>query len=284
MTRFEARREAEKVPFLQHVTAVIDNFTTLVDSLPAIREPVRTTTSLEFFPRAQKELYYPESVANYMLTNELTGIGIDIIDEPDSATATSIEFIFDNGNTAYISRTAEQYTPDRILNEDTSMHDTLLSREGNINTIAKIPNHELNAFLFSLTGRTDEALLARYDPHGDAVVDASTMRDSLVSSAVARASDYFFELDHYDRSLYYRLTQHGSHEKLEQLTFRYETGSNRILQATIDQAQGFSLTIDAIDPTIGTQPLSPDEGDYMRLAEILNEEIVKLDLPTPIQP
>lgn len=283
--------------FFSDIAGILGKFNALMERLPAFYQPTHQITSFGFFTRSPEELSYPEAVLDYMMTNELIGIGVDITQEEDEDPITSFEFVFDNDTgqreSIYASRVVtnedkkestskfeDSQIPGYNLVTGSSDYDTLYSQVGTPDReIPKIPNHQLNSFLFSLTGNTIDAMLARDDPYGHNIVDAATMTTSLANSAVSQVIHYSFELDSDGRrTIDYHMTKDGDRDILNNLVFRYETGSSRSISVTIDQDQGFSLSYQTTDKgeNGGLNPLYPDEGDYIRLNEILDEELAKL--------
>lgn len=290
-------RSPQTSEFFSDIPGILGKFNALMERLPAFYRPTHQTTSFGFFTRSPDELSYPDAVIDYMMTNELVGIGVDITQEEDDAPVTSFEFVFDNDigqrESIYASRVVanedeeestskfeDPQTPGYNLVTGSSHRDALYGQAGSLDKeIPKIPNHQLNSFLFSLTGNTIDAMLARDDPYGHNIVDAATMTTSLANSAISQVSHYSFELDSAGhRTIDYHMTKDGDRDVLNNLVFRYETGSSRSISVTIDQNEGFSLSYQAADKgeNGGLSPLYPDEGDYIRLNEILDEELAKL--------
>ncbi|MBH2007370.1 hypothetical protein I8H83_02080 [Candidatus Saccharibacteria bacterium] len=281
--------------YFSDITGILDKFNTLMERLPTFHRPTHQTTSFSFFTRSPEELSYPDAVLDYMMTNELVEIGVDITQDENNAPSTSFEFVFDsNGQkvSIYASRVTpeeeestskfeEPHAPSYEPITGDSNHDALLYKQAaNLDKeIPKIPNHQLNSFLFSLAGNTIDAMLARDDPYGHNIVDASTMTTSLANSAISQESDYSFELDPAGtRTISYHIIENGYRDMLSDLVFQYETGSSRSISVTIDQEKGFSLSYQTTDQgeNGGLHPLYPDDGDYIRLNEILDEELAKL--------
>lgn len=279
--------------YFSDVPTVLDKFTTLMEHLPTHRRPVRHSISYEFLPRAVDQLSYPRQVAEHMSYNQLAGIYVDVTQEEDGAPSTTFEFVFDRGSghkeSIYASRivVAEDEADKStfpvvagypLIRGEAEKDVVIDSNTDTIRHIDKLPNNELNAYLFSLTDNSVDAMLAYDDPYGHNIVDATTMTTSLAKSAIEEVSDVSFELnDEGNRTLSYRMTKQGPKEALNNLIFQYETGSDRKISVMINQEEGFSIIFHTTDSATGLNALYQDEGDYLRLVEILDEEIAKLE-------
>lgn len=71
--------------YFSDITGILDKFNTLMERLPTFHRPTHQTTSFSFFTRSPEELSYPDAVLDYMMTNELVEIGVDITQDENNA-------------------------------------------------------------------------------------------------------------------------------------------------------------------------------------------------------
>lgn len=275
---------------LRETSEIILRFADLIESLPTHAPASRQSVEYEFFPRNDLEESYPELIKDRLLTRDLQIIRITSVMEADipediesgneaqvCSPTTTIEFEDEDG-TIYISRDPDMQdsiTPDTLIDHKT----------GKLTSIGRVPDDEISEFLLRLASKPVNELLSEEDAF-KMRIEASDVIGKLHENAIAASFDYAFETPS-GRTLTLSFEQADNYMQLNKFTIYYETGSNREISVEIDPKNRFSLHFQTNDSD--SSLFIADDGDYLRLYEILGEELVwvnglsqdSLDAPDP---
>lgn len=259
---------------LRDMSEIITRFADLIESLPTQASPSRQSVVYEFFPRYELEDAYPQFVKDRLLTRQLQTIRVTSVKEEDipadvengfeaevCSPTTTLEFEDEDG-IIYISRDPdllEGTTPDTLIDNTTKK----------ITKIGRVPDDEISNFLLRLASKPTYEPLAEEDAFKKRI-EASDVIDRLHRNAISAKYDFDFETPS-GRTLTLSFEQAGNYMKLNKFVIYYETGSSRELSVEVDQSNGFSIHFQTNDSNNGV--FLPDGGDYVRLLEILDEEI-----------
>lgn len=240
----------------------------LLEKLPTYLQPIRTQTDMSFFPYGDHTYAYPEVLSNITITADLEDVIVSITRDETEAPATSITLAVSSGDVIHISR-----DPSII---DSREGDSLI-RGSEILAIDRVPDTDIQSFLLSLstldcTPTTiqdieDSDLLVPNAAHNELALRTAAMQTMTIS-------DYPLSGN---RSIQFITTEHDDDSHLETLNLSYETGSGRNMMLTLNQERIIgSLTSEIqfrryIDNEL--VDFLPDDGDLIRAAEIVQDEI-----------
>lgn len=240
----------------------------LTDTLPSGSIPERSSKSMEFFAQSKDYYKYPELVGDWLLSRDPASIHVIVTVENGDAVATTIEITNEqDAGVFYISRDTvptDATAPDYII-------DTSKPEEKQLTPLPRIPDTQLSAFLLSICRENLSAELA--ETTGSTMGLTGDMTDKLATNAFRTETDSSFELPS-GRIIQVRTEAVAGRSRLASFTIYYETSSARRLRASIDTSTGVVVEFKTIDADTSQiiGDLHPEDGDYIRLTEILQEE------------
>jgi hypothetical protein len=249
---------------LRSESKFLDGVSQLIEILKSQASPVIEVVTYSFLSQPDTIIYYPENLSDRLMTRELQAIKVSVANEVGVAPSTTIEFE-DTDGVMYLSRDS--------VNPDLDSSDTVISLKGNVTSIKRTPDHEVNAFLYSLVGMYDKARRI-IDSSDDSVVDANEIRDLIEKNAISKNINREFSLES-GRTARISAIHSGKYEVLQSFSITYDTVSGKKMMAEVNTEKGLSVTFTRYDDGVGT-PIYPDGGDYIQLIEILNQETVRL--------
>lgn len=250
---------------IHDIGQLISSIGYITERLPVFKMADRWTSTLEFFARSKHEYAYPTAVEDWSLGRELSSVRISITKELDDTPTSSIEFIDAEGDSLYASRDPESME---------HINDVVIE-SGNPKEFGRIPNNEMNHFLASVAAKDFEpASIA--DP--DQPVNAANLYDALSSNAIGESTTYTFEYERDEiETITYSAVRSGNQIRLTDINVRYKTGGKRVMSVIISRVNGLSLSFEVSDPELGICAHDPDDGDYIRIKEIISAERNRLD-------
>ena len=248
---------------LKDVTDFLMGVSTLVEVLKNNVNPTNETSQLEFISHRDDVYSYPDIIRDRLLTRELEFICVTLSREQGSMPSAAIEFGDEDG----LIRVARG----SLCEEDVSSSDYIIHPDGNLSEISHIPNCEINSFLFSLASMYKDAELVRLNPQ-KAVVNSLDIHNSLIENALSILSFYEYQMPSGRVIKFITSESSGSIYKLIDFSLNYEIAENSKMIVEINQQTNLSINFKRqIDNKI--IPLYPDGGDYVRLVEIMLEEL-----------
>jgi len=222
--------------------------------------------NLEFINQQDDVYCYPTVLSDRLLTRQLDSINLSIVKNYGCAESTTLE-IADEDGLIYISRKTN-------CEEDLSCPDAIIDSSAKVHNLEHVPNYEINAFIMSLAGMYSESKLSLLNP-SYATVDAAEIEERLYKNAIKKQSSYEFDLSG-ERIIKFTTIEDGSnYYRLVNFSIIYEIHNKDRLVVDVDQQNGFSIIFRRIkDSSIET--IIPDGGDYIRLIEILIDEMSHL--------
>jgi len=261
---------------LQNIGKLLGDIGTIAERLPVFAHASRQETELEYFARSEKEYAYPQALKDWTITRDISSIAITISSEDGNTPTSTIELITNDDDRMHISR-------DPKAPSQTAMD--VVIEDGYANYIPRISDDEINALLLSIAAKDTE--VPDLPPIGHRL-EPSDLFDRLSANAISTDTTYIFEFENSDlESIYYKMSRFGAYDRLTDVYIRYKTGSSRIMSVSIDRLSGLSITFEVSDPEHGISQHYPDEGDYVRLQEIITGECARMldehsfDTPDP---
>lgn len=269
---WETKTDSESSQNLDSIAKFVAQLSHFIDRLPTSRTPERESKEMEFMVQPDTIYYYPETLKDWLLTRTLTSIRVTTIEEQGTLAATTLEFTNDKDDSVlYISRHS------RLAAEtDPLQHDVTVWPDKDPEQVSRMDDREIDAFLLTLCGQRWQAeMQALSSGAGPIITDQLT--DTLSKNAFMSTTTSSFDLPS-QRTLQLTTETLAGMTTVKSFALYYETGSSRRLRATVDTSNGLEILFHVIDPTgsdvIGD--LRPDDGDYIRLTEVLEEEIAML--------
>lgn len=243
----------------------------LVEKVSLNLQPSRMQYEMEFLPQEDGVYAYPEMLRDRLMTRTLESVKLTIVSETlDNVDAersfitTTLEFE-DGDGTLYVSRDGDIPEP--------SAGDVVIGLDGLPTPVGRMSDAEIEAFVLSLGGLYHEAAL-QTEAKEDTVVDASKIFAQLEKHAVK--TNPFFEYALPSGRVIRFDSLRATTDRLMHFSIRYETGSNNgSITARVDRDNGLKISFTKSEYG-ETAELIPNGGDYIRLIEILNEEIKAL--------
>lgn len=243
---------------------VLGQLSKFIDMLPKHLETERILHEFEFLPLSEDTYVYPDTLKDWFMTRTLEGVRVTIVKEGVLPDMTSIELTSSAG-LMHISRDAlrteapHSVSPDWIFNTD-----------GTEQQIPHIPDNQVRALLLSLGNMRPEAELAALDESDQSAVESSQLFDRLSENAITQTSHHAFELPSGRKA---HITY--SKDAMTSFSLIYETASDKRVDVEIDAREGLTIHFRILTDS-GVAALFPDQGDYMRLGDVLAEEIATL--------
>src|SRR3989344_1099505 len=244
----------------------------LLEKLPTYLQPTHTQTDMSFYPHDEHTYAYPEVLSDITLTADLEDVIVSITRDETEPPATSIALTVSNGDTIHISR-----DPSVISSDE---RDSLI-RGDEILAIDRVADTDIQSFLISLSTldctpstlqhTEDSDMLVANAAHNELALRAAAMQTMIISEYPLSG----------DRSIQFITTEHDDDSHLETLSLSYETGSGHDMMLTVNQDRTIgSLTSEIqfrryIDGEL--VEFLPEDGDLIRAAEIVQDEIDGLE-------
>jgi len=241
----------------------LDKVSELIESLKKYGDAVRISHEYEIIGMDRENHDYPPSLDRYIGEKEFSSTTVTTVVEGYES-STTIE-MFGSFGRIYISRSA-------TLPEDTG--DNILSNEGEPFPIERIPNSEINDFLYSLNRHgvsPAEARKASGDSSSEELVSGYDMRDALESAALSSLTDYTYELGD-GLYIWFRINNSLGEDKLSHVTLSYFDYDMEKRSVDISLDQGFEIKFRS--PGNETQEeavLYPDKTDYAIALRVIRE-------------
>ena len=248
---------------LKDVTDFLMGVSTLVEVLRNNVEPTLETNQLEFINHQDDIYAFPETIRDRLLTRELEYICVILSRETGNTPNTAIEFADEDG----IIRVSR----DGLCEEDALVPDQLITSDGSLRDLNHIPNCEINAFLLSLASMYKDAELTKLNPQ-KAVINSQDIHNSLIKNALGIMTFYEYSMPSGRVIRFSTHESNGSRYKLIDFSLSYEISENSRMIVEINQQTNLSINFKRQIENKLT-PLYPDGGDYVRLVEIMLEEL-----------
>jgi hypothetical protein len=258
---------------LKNIGILLGNIGDIAERLPVFSAASQQQIELEYFARSNTEYAYPQAVNDWLMTRSLSAIAITICSDDGDIPTSTYEFIASSGDSIHVSRDPRH---------PTSTSSDAVIEDGYADSIPRISDEEINAFLLSVAAKDTEQ--QDIPPIGYRL-EPSDLFDRLSANAISVDTTYVFEFEDSElESIFYKMTRFGSHDRLTEMYIRYKTGSDRIMSVSIDRASGLAITFEVSDPVEGISAHYPDEGDYVRLQEIIASECERILLEDGFDP
>lgn len=255
--------------YLKDEAEFIIQVSELMELLQSRAKPARKTAQFEFLRQDEGTYLYPDILQDRLLSRTLTSVEVTIITEVGQPSSTTVEF-HDEDGTLYVSRYSD--------NSDLSTKDNIINIDKTVIEIPRIPNNQLNAFLYSVTGEYKEA--DNFLLSGDASpVDSELMQDILDPPSISTRTAIEYNLDT-GRSARFDTTKVVRNnrfvERLDVFTLSYPLPSGKLMKVEIDKQRGLKIIFKVFED--GTShSIIPDGGDYIQLIEIIRQEVEHLE-------
>lgn len=274
---FDPNIDPEKTPsgdYFEYEIKFIDEAISLIGSLEKYATPTRRVFEFEFLGQESGIYAYPEALKDRLMTRNLQTVSLTITQEDDEPSTTTIE-LRDEDGVIYISR-------DSVLSD--SSFDTVIDNRGQVKTIAKIPNYEINSFLLSLTGNYREAEHSTLLQNAQDMVVGENIFAALESNAVRKKSYFEYELDD-DRSVYFTKVNSADRDKLTSFRIIYKDNNLDKKSAEMNLDKGLAIIFKSFD-NLTTNDIFPDEDEYIELIQLMTEEtdLILSSLEKPATP
>lgn len=260
------------VEHFKHELEFLENVSGLIDALRKYGHPDRKAYTFEIAGMSRDIYAYPKSLDEYIGKKEFSSITVTVSKE-EGASSTTIE-MFGSFGRVYISR-------DSITSEQTA-GDQLISNDNQVMEISRIPDAEINDFLFSLTGRGEDPAETRKladKKHAEKVIGEG-MLDALEATAISASVDYTYDLGD-GTVVWFRIEGTMGEEKLTSVTLRYRDRDMNSRVVDVTAAKGLDVrfkSLSAKDSLLSD--LYPIRIDYAIALRIIREETAKLIKPT----
>ena len=269
--------DSEPSQSLESIATFVAQLSQFIDHLPTSMSPERETREMDFMLQPDTIYAYPELLQDYLLTRTLDSIHVTTVKEGDEFVATTLEFTNSTDHsTLHISRTAEPIAPDDMA------PDAITWPYKDSEPVPRMNDREIDAFLLTLCGRPVQAEAQKLNQDTVRPIITDQLTHALSDNAFMTTAISSYELDS-GRTLELTTETMTGKTVVKSFAICYETGSDRQLRATIDTSRGLQVgfeTIDRANDDEVVQPFIPDDGDYIRLAEILKEELAALQADT----
>lgn len=274
------KTESEPSQNLDSIAKFVAQLSHFIDRLPASADPERESKEMEFIVQPDLIYYYPELLKDWLLTRKLTSIRVTTVEEQATLAATTLEFTNDtDASILYVSRDSHP-----AAGADPAQHDVIVWPDRDPEQIPRMSDREIDAFLLTLCGQRWQAEMQAFSSGAEPII-TDELTDALSKNAFLATTISNFDLPS-GRALQLTTEMFAGKTTVKSFALYYETSSSRRLRATVDTSSGLEIVFHTIDPASSEAvgELIPDDGDYIRLAEILEEEIAMLQEQTRESP
>ena len=249
----------------------LDTTSKLIEALKKYGKPDRIVYAFDMIGMSRDVYAYPPSLDKYIGKKEFSSIIVTTVKE-EEASSTTIEMLGSFGK-VYISRDAINPQND---------HDQIISSTTDQLEIDRVPDAEINDFLYSMTNRGVNPADTRDNAnHGHLeTVVGEEMRDALESAAFSSTVYSTYELDDHTKVWF---SQEGpfNDEKLTSITLHYRDRDMNEIAADITINKGLAIRFSS--PGSENELLDylhSERTNYVIALRVIREETAKLIKPT----
>ncbi len=274
---FESSADADKispkddVELFKNELEFLDTTSKLIDTLKRYKKPDRTSYTYTMIGMGRDVYAYPSAIDDYIGKKSFSSIDVTVSIE-EEVSSTTLEMYGSFGR-IYISRDAVGPENDKV-----PCKDQIIDNSGNPFEIDRVPDWQINDFLYSMSQRgLDPAVKRRTatDSVFERVVGEG-MSDALEAAAFSTLANYTYELGEHTKVWF---SQEGlmDDDKLASVTIFYQDydANDRMVEINIDKGLDIKFRTPGTDNSLSDY-LHTRQEDYEIALAVIRDETAKL--------
>jgi len=250
--------------YLKDEAKFINKVAKLVEALRTTAPATRVQYDLEFLPQEDGVYLYPEALRDHLLTRKLDQVTVSIVKEADSPSTTTVQLHDDEDGDIYISRDSAA--------RDLTSYDSIITKDGAVTDIERIPDSEVLALLLSIAGRQYDGVAALESTIDPPLIAGIEQLDALERNGITSSVWFEYHLPS-NRTIRFNVDR-SIQERLNSFSITYEVGDAPwAMVATVNREDRLTIDFKKRESDGTSTILAPQGGDYIRLIEIISAEI-----------